>query len=59
VREIVDDEEWHRSVWDRHHCAAEREDGFEEDGMGFIEEKCLAETVRIEDFLQRNCPLMH
>jgi hypothetical protein len=57
VREIVDDDEWHRTVWEKHLPEGEGEDDSGEVGM--IEEKCLAETARIEDFLQRNVAFMH
>ena len=52
---MVEDEEWHLKVWQRRWWS-EREDSL---GVDTIDENSIAESLKLEDFLQKNYPLIH
>lgn len=52
---LVEDEEWHLRLWQRRRWS-EREDSL---GVDTIDENSIAESLKLEDFLQKNYPLIH
>jgi hypothetical protein len=53
--DLVEDEEWHLKLWQRGWWS-EREDSL---GADTIDENSIAESLKLEDFLQKNYPLIH